>query len=147
MFKSNFTDSEWETVLFTPLWAFHTVAGVDSKVDAKEAAALAKEISEATLYRDDFTREVLMAIGSSLPTVMQAYMADRRSSVTGLQEAADVLDAKMSGGAADAFKRAVIGVCIETAKASGPRFGDKVSKEEKVAIAVVAVALRVPMPA
>lgn len=148
MFKSKFTDSEWQTVLFTPLWAFHTVAGVDSKVDSKEAGALAKEIAEAMLYRDEFTREVLLAIGASLPTVMQAYMVDRRSAIDGLQDAANLFDAKMPGGAGDAFKRAVINICIEAAKASAPRFSrEKVSKKEKVAIAVVAVALRVPMPA
>jgi hypothetical protein len=148
MFRGKFTDSEWNTVMFTPLWAFHTVAGVDSKVDSNEAGALAKELSEASLYRDEFTREVLSSIGASLPVVMQAYMVDSRGSVDGLQDAANLLDAKLPSGGGDAFKMAILNICIQAAKASGPRlFGPKVSKQEKVAIAVVAMSLRVPLPA
>jgi hypothetical protein len=146
MFRDKFSDSEWDTVLFTPLWAFHAVAGVDGKVETAEAAVLAKEISEALLYKDDFAREVLSAIGASMQTVMPAYMKDSRNVTQGLMDAARILDEKMPGGAADGFKRAVLGICIETAKAAGPRFGDKVSKEEKAAIVLVAAALRVPIP-
>jgi hypothetical protein len=147
MYRDRFTDSEWDTVLFTPLWAFHAVAGVDGKVETEEAAALAKEISEAMLYKDEFAREVLAALGAGMSTIMPAYMRDSRNVTQGLIDAARLFDEKMPGGLADGFKRAVLGICIETAKATGPRFGDKVTKEEKAAIVLVATALRVPIPA
>lgn len=146
MFRSSFTDSEWQTILFTPLWAFTAVASADRKIDDKEAGALAKELSEAMLYRDELTREVLAAVGLGLPTIMPAFAADARSIVAGLQDAATLLDAKLPAGAADGFKHATMLIAMNVAKASGSVFGDKTSKEEKAAIALVAVALRVPVP-
>src|SRR5450759_1481160 len=146
MFRSNFTDAEWQTVLFAPLWAFSMVAGADRKIEPKEMAALLKELSEAALYKDEFAREVLATLASDHATIMPAYAADRRTVVDGLREAAQILDAKMPGGGADGLKNAILLVCISTAKAAGPMFGDKVSKEEKAAIVLVATMLRITVP-
>jgi hypothetical protein len=146
MFKSNFTDAEWQTVLFTPLWAFGAVSTVDGMADERESAVLAKELTEAMLYKDELTREVFGALMGSLGTIGAAFTADHRPHLQGLQEAALVLDAKLPGGGADKFKLAVLGICVNAAKASGPRFRDKVSKEEKAAIVLVATVLRVPVP-
>lgn len=146
MFREKFTDTEWETITFAPLWTFSAVAGADGKIDGQEMAALGKEISEALLYKDEFTREVLSAIAVSMATIMPAYAHDKRNALEGLEEAARVLDKKMPGGQADAFKRAMLGLGIEVAKASGPMLGDKVSGDEKTAIVLVATLLRVPIP-
>lgn len=146
MYRSNFTDAEWRTVLFAPLWAFTAVAGADKKVDPKEAAALLKELSEAALYKDAFAREVLQSIAADVTTIMPAYAADRRTVVDGLREAAQILDVKMPGGGADGLKAAILLVCVNTAQAAGPIIGGKVSKEERSAMALVATLLRIPMP-
>ena len=146
MFRSSFTDSEWQTILFTPLWAFTAVAAADRKIDDKETGALAKELAEAMLYRDEFAREVLSAVGLGLATVMPAFAADQRTIVAGLQDAATILDAKLPAGAADGFKHATMLIALNVAKASGSVIGDKTSKEEKAAIGLVAAALRVPIP-
>ncbi len=146
MYRGNFSDAEWDTIIFTPLWAFGLVAGADNKIEEAEAAALTKEISEAMLYKDEFAREVLTAIATSLHEVMPAFAKDSRNAIEGLRNAADLLDAKMPAGAADGFKLAVLGICIQTAQAAGPRFGDKVSQEEKGAMFIVAATLRVPLP-
>jgi len=146
MFRNSFTDAEWQTVLFTPLWAFHGVAAVDRKIDNKESAALAKELSEALLFRDELAREVLTALGMDLRAIMQAFAADSRTIVDGLLQAAGILDAKLPPGAADGLKRAVLLIALNVAKAAGPMFGDKMSNEEKAAIVLIAAALRVPVP-
>ncbi len=146
MYRSRFNDAEWQTILFTPLWAFHAVAAVDRKVEDKETLALAKELSEALLFRDELAREVLTALGMDLRTIMRAFIADSRGIVDGLQAAAGILDAKLPSGAADGFKRAAMLIALNVAKASGPRFGDKTSNEEKAAIVLIAAALRVPIP-
>lgn len=146
MFSTKFTDTEWQTIQFTPFWAFGLVATADGKTDEKETAVLTKEIAEALLYKDDFTREVLTSIQATLPTLAPAYVADKRSPLTGLQEAAALLDAKLPAGGADQFKLAILGICVNTARASGGPFGDKASKDEKTAIAIVATILRIPLP-
>lgn len=146
MYRDNFTETEWATVLFTPLWAFSAVANVDKKIDEKEMAALAKELTEAALYRDPFAREVISALAADFSTIMPAYGADRRSVVDGLNEAAQILDRKMPGGGADGFKMAVVLICSQVANASGSVFGSKTSKEEKAAMLLIATILRVPVP-
>lgn len=146
MYRTDFTDAEWNTVLFTPLWAFYAVAGMDKVVDEKEAGVLSKELMEAGLYRDEFTREVLTAIAADFRTVMGSYNSDSRDIVQGLQDSAALLDTKMSGGRADDFKRTCLAIAVNAAKASGPVWGDKISKDEKKALLVVAAALRVPIP-
>jgi hypothetical protein len=78
--------------------------------------------------------------------VMPAFGADRRAVFDGLQEAARILDAKLSPGAADGFKRAVMLIALNVARASGPIIGDKASKEEKAAVVLVAASLRVNIP-
>ena len=145
MFRSQFSDTEWQTILFTPLWAFHAVAAVDRKVEKKEIEALGKELAEALLFRDEFAREVLADVGANLQAVMPAFVADKRAIVDGLQEAARILAAKLPPGGADGFKRAVMLIAANVSKAAGPVFGDKTSKDEKGAILVVAVALGAPM--
>jgi hypothetical protein len=146
MHRTKFTEAEWQTVLFTPFWAFGVVATADGKTDDKETAVLTKEIAEAMLYKDDFAREVLAAVQTGLPTLAPAYVADKRSPLVGLREAADILESKMPGGAADQFKLAILGICVNTARASGPMIGSKASSQEKTAIAVVASILRIPLP-
>jgi hypothetical protein len=146
MYRTSFSDAEWSTVLFTPLWAFYAVAGIDKKIDDKEASALSKELVEAGLYKDEFTREVLGAIASDFVANMEAYNADRRDILKGLMEAGQLLDAKI-GAKADDFKRTCLGIAVNAAKASGPIIGDKVSKDEKKALVLVAAALRVPLQA
>lgn len=146
MYRTNFTDAEWNTILFTPLWAFYAVAGMDRVVDEKEAGALSKELMEAGLYRDEFTREVLTSLAADFRTVMVAYNTDSRDIIQGLQDSAAVLDAKMPSGSSDDFKRTCLGIAVNAAKASGPVWGDKISKDEKKALVVIATALRVPLP-
>jgi hypothetical protein len=103
VFRSSFTDAEWQTILFTPLWAFHSVATVDGKIDKREVEALARELAEARLFRDELAREVLTALGTGLQSIMPAFVADTRGIVDGLQQAAGILDAKLPPGAADGF--------------------------------------------
>jgi hypothetical protein len=145
MFKTKFTDAEWQTIVFAPLWAFSAIAGADHQIKPKEAEALAKELAEAALYKDEFTREVLLTLASEPATIMPAYGADRRSIMDGLREAADILDAKLPGGA-DQFKNAILLLCMKTAQAEGPIIGDKVSKDEKSAMVLVATMLRFHVP-
>lgn len=147
MFRSRFTEAEWQTVLFTPLWAFSAVAGADGEVDEREATALTRELAEAPRYTDEFTREVLSALAADLVTIMPAFAADRRPAVDGLRAAAQILDARLPGGGADKFKLAVLRICLSVAKASGAMFGDKTSREARAAYSLVAATLLVPVPA
>ncbi len=140
MWESTFTASEWQTLRFALLWAFFGVALSDKKVEKAELEVLAKEIAEAGLYKDSLTREVFGSLQSDFGGTMQAFAADSRKALDGLQEAGRIVDAKAPGSAND-FKRNILAVCTQAAQACGPLFGDKISDDEKFAIAAAAVAL------
>lgn len=115
-FREACTPQEWETLQFAPLWTFHAVAGIDSKIDNKESAALAN--------------------------VMQAYVRDGRGVINGLKQVAVVLDQR-AGGNATPFKQAMLLVGINVARASGGFLGvgDPISADEKKALVAVLLAV------
>ena len=140
-----FDATEWRTLQFTPLWTFHAVAGADQKVDKKEQMALSKELAEGILYNNELAKEVLMSLVSELDHVLLAYSADNRDVMRGFSDAADLLDQKVSSDMANGFKHSMLLLGTNIAEASGGGFfgrGDKVSDEERAALAIVAVALR-----
>jgi len=142
-YRSSFSYSEWQTLLFAPLWSFNAVAAIDGKVDDKEAEALAKEVADASLYRNELASEVLGDLGASFASVFSAYRADSRSVLDGLREAAQLVDRKTIPDIALGYKKAIIGVGVQVANASGAMFGSKMSEDEKKALVLVAVTLGV----
>ena len=140
-----FTPEEWQTLQFAPLWVFVAVAGADGKIDKKEIAALAKEISEALLFKGKLVREVLMSIAADFDNIWMKFQADPRMALNGLQEVGQLLDAKSSVDEAARFKGAMLLIGRNIAEASGKLFGPKISEEEKRALVLIAAALKVPV--
>ena len=141
--QATYSRKDWETLQFAPLWTFSAVAGADEDIDDREKEALGKELAEAALYKNPLVREVLFSIRENLPEVVERYSNDSRTLDRGLSQVADILERETTAGEADNFKRTMVGIGIEIAKASGPALGGPVSEEEKAAIALVAGALRV----
>ena len=140
--QASYTAQEWRTLQFAPLWAFTAVAGADRNIDQEEMMALAKELAEAPLYKDPLTREVLMSVGANLQAIMTAYRDDSRDVLTGLSDVADVLDRKADADEAQAFKQSMLLIVKNVAEASGAKWGDKFSNEEKAAAVLIAQAMR-----
>jgi len=69
-FRQLYTTSEWQTLQFAPLWVLSAMTGAISTGGAGQSAlenqikALAKEIGEASLFKDPLAREVLMSLGT-----------------------------------------------------------------------------------
>jgi hypothetical protein len=142
--QANFTSADWETLQFAPLWTFSATAGADANIDENEKAALLKELGDAPLFKEQLVREVLFSIGENLADVLTRYGNDSRSIDRGLSQVADILERDVPQQA-EAFKRTMVGIGIEIAKASGPQFGSPVSPEEEAALAGVAACLRVQL--
>ena len=140
---TQFEAREWQTLQFAPLWVFSLTAGIDNDIDQKEIAALSKELAEAGLYRNGLARMVLYSVGENLPTTMEAYAADGRDSLGGLTEVADLLDRKLPADESEGFKKALLTIGVSVCRASGGEAGgDPVSDEEKMALMLIAGALR-----
>jgi hypothetical protein len=145
MYESSFTASEWRTLQFAPLWVFTAVAGADKKIDDKEMAAMSKELSEALLFKDLLAREVIVSVATDFENIMRLYNADSRDVLEGLKDTADILDRKADQDRIRGFKGALLLIARNIAEASGGGMfgmGEKVSKEEKTALVLVAMALR-----
>ena len=144
--KSSFTDSEWQTLLFTPLWVFFAVAGADQNVDEKEVESFTNELQQAVFFKEPLVRDVLLGLAGDFQKIMEAFQKDRRDVLAGLNDAGSLLDTKATTDSANNFKRAMllIGRNIAQASGGGPLgMGDKVSDQEKQAIVLVAAALKV----
>lgn len=143
--QASYTQQEWQLLEFTPLWVFAAVAGADSKVDEKEMEAFLKDVSEAALYKEPLVRDVLMSLSSNFSESMTRFKEDSRPVDRGLADVAGLLERKSDNEEANNFKKAVVGIGLDVARASGRIFGDKMSTDEKQALVIVASSLRVEL--
>ncbi len=143
--QRSFATEEWQTLQFAPLWVFAQVAGADRKIDKKEMAALAKEISEAPLFKGALVREVLISVRGDFENVWRQFQADPRGVLEGLQEVRQLLDSQVSADDAKRFKGSMLLIGRNIAEASGKLFGSKVCEEEKAALALVSIALNMSL--
>ena len=139
--KVKFTEEEWATLEYAPLWVLAGVGGADGKIDDKEVEAFTKELGDAPLYKDELVREIMMDDLTGLTRLMTAYKSDPRNVETGLSQVADALETKAPEHA-DNFKKVMLSIAAKVANASGPAFGNKVSENEKMAFAIIAASLR-----
>jgi len=142
--RSQFTDAEWETLQFSPLWILTAIGTADGKIDEKESQKFSELMIKLVDAKDDLVREVVISVISSFANLMEAYKADPRKIDVGLKDAADILESKASSHSDD-FKKVLLGLAANIADASGPMIGSKVSDQEKLAFAICATALRVKM--
>jgi uncharacterized protein YegL len=143
--RAAFTTDEWRTLQFAPLWIFSAVASVDGKIDNKALEALAKELQEAPLFKEELVRDVLFSVATDLANVMQRYSVDKRDIAAGLNDVADVLDRKAAPLQAHNFKGAMILIGRNIAEATTRRLlglGDKISENKMAALALIAIVLR-----
>jgi hypothetical protein len=123
---------------------FTAVAGIDSQIDEKEMQGLAKELSEAMLYKEPLAKEVFASVASDFGTVMSAYAADPRDVLKGLSDVADLLDRKGTAEQAKGFKGSVLVLGRNIAESSGGGLlhKKKTSEAEEKALMASFAALR-----
>lgn len=136
-YRALFTDQEWQTIQFMPLWAFTAVAASDGKIDDQETKALIKSLSEGVLLKGALPREVFVSIATDFGTILPAYKADARMAYPGLAEGASLLTRAEPDQAA-MFKFAVMAAAKDAAEASGGFAAPKVSQQESAAWGMVA---------
>ncbi|HXK43657.1 MAG TPA: hypothetical protein PKV82_12610 [Anaerolineae bacterium] len=124
-FRQLYTTSEWQTLQFAPLWVLSAMGGAISTGGAGQSAlenqikALAKEIGEASLFKDPLAREVLMSLGTQFGSLWEQYGRDSRNVEQGLQDVAQILSRKASSEQSQGFKAAMLLIGNNIAKAAG----------------------------
>jgi hypothetical protein len=137
--RSSFTDEEWRLLQFAPFWVMTQVAHADGDLDAKEFMALAREMDDASRYKNRLARGVLESCAGEFEAIWNAYKEDPRKVDEGLRDVVQLLDRTLSPADAKGFKIALLGIGHWVADASGGFFGlgDRVSREESQALAFI----------
>ncbi len=135
--REQYTAEEWQTLQFGPLWVFTTVVSGQDTGDEKRLEALAREIQEAPLYRDPLVREVLVSVGDELSDLMVRYQEDARNVMDGLQDVAQVLGQKAGDEGAENFKKSMLLIGGNVAKAGDETGAEAIGDEEKRALGLI----------
>jgi len=147
--KDQFTPSEWNLLMYAPLWVHSFISIVDGKVDVAEAEVLSKEVQNAFFWRDELAHDVLKEVADHFDLVFKEYVNDFRNPKEGIIAIAALLGSKVEPEMAANFKKALFLIAVRTARASGGWVGSKwvgnsISPEEKKAIEEVALILQIP---
>ena len=144
--RSIFTDEEWHTLTFAPLWVFCSVAEADADIDEREIAALSMEVEDAYLYDEPLVQEVFEVLQEDDQPLLD-FKADEREGDDGLAEVADLLDRKVPGEQAEAFKKAMLFIARSVAEASGEESfsAERVSGGEELSLFRIADLLGVSL--
>lgn len=139
--KERFTAEEWSLLKTLPFHVFILVAGSDKKIDKKEKEQLKQHLESAPYYKDALHREVAVDILSSDMEGLIRQAADFSQFAARASRIKEFLREKLSSDEYQRFVASLFvdGLKIARASGGGPfGLGDKVSDEEKVALAALA---------
>jgi len=144
--KEKFTPEEWQLLKLLPFQVFVLVAGADGRIDKEEIAQLQKDLRDAPFYKDALHRELFIDIVSSDINALILEVADVSKLVERANRMKTVLKQKLTPDEYQSFLGSMFINGLKVARASGGGvlgLGDKVSEEEKRALATFAAIFEV----
>lgn len=139
--KEKFTQEEWQLLKLLPFQVFVLVAGADGRVDKEEVAQLQKDLRDAPFYKDPLHRELFVDILSSDINSLIREAADATKLPARASQMKTILQQKLTPEEYQRFIGSMFINGVKVARASGGGIlglGDKVSEEEKRALALFA---------
>jgi len=118
-FKDKFPPLEWQTLQFSIMWVFQSVAGADGHIDHKEQMAIKYVTTNSWKFQCDLVSELLEAMHVNPAHVFKMSKADVRGIENGLKSAAKMVEAKVSIQEAIMFKKSLIAIGYLVANMSG----------------------------
>ena len=148
MMKEKFTKEEWELLKVLPFQVFVMVAGADGRVDKDELAQLKKDLRDAPCYKDPLHRELFVDILSSDIKALIKEATDVSKFTERVNRMKAILKKKLTPSEYQRFVGSMFINGLKIARASGGGLlglGDKVSKEEKLALVAFAAMFNLDM--
>lgn len=139
--KEKFTQEEWQLLKLLPFQVFVLVAGADGRIDKEEVAQLQKDLRDAPFYKDPLHRELFIDILSSDINALITEAADVTKLAARASQMKAILQQKLTPEEYQRFVGSMFINGVKVARASGGGvlgLGDKVSEEEKRALALFA---------
>lgn len=137
-YKENLSPEDWNTLVYSVLWVFHSVAGADGIIDKKEQLALRTICQKAGALNSALAEEVLIEIEQGIGNYFRQSMNDQRDFRVGLAEAVSVLNKNLPIEKNLNFRKILLAVGFYIGNVSGEGEGTKLSKEELKVIGVLA---------
>lgn len=132
-----YTEFEWHTLLFTPLWVFKISAAADGKIDKKEVNALKIITISAEKFENELVHEIISELKIREKEVYSEFAEDERDPRRGLKKALELL-AKLPEKMTSEFKKILIAIGFFIADSSGELYGYRVTEEEIDALSELA---------
>lgn len=138
-------NSELEKLQKSPFLIFFIVAAADGKVDKKEVEAFIKILSTPEILKNELMAYLISNVGSKIPNIISEMAIGQKDYIGELTALKEVIDTKLGAEHANNFKITLLKIGKKIAESSGGFFGlgSKISKEEKTALAGIAVCLDV----
>ncbi len=131
---SNWSEREWQTLQFAPLWVVSAMVGRDH-LDEPEQKAFWRAVDDAP-ERGALSWQLLDAVSRNRNWMFDQFALDGRSIVSGLNQVADLLE-RVPGPDRSETKQAILRVGSSFARARGP-FGQSIMRQDTMVLALVA---------
>jgi len=146
--KADFTEDEWKTVLEAPPSAGLIVIASDRGGSIRESFSMAKAYTEARKEHGDsqLLDEIVTAKPEMDHTRFHSPEELKEASLKHITDAVELLKSKAAAEELDEYKKFIVALANRVAEARKEGFmglsGDRVSDDEKTAIAEVEAALQ-----
>jgi hypothetical protein len=140
---AEFAPEDFEVLKRSPFLVFFIVAAADGKVDKKELLAFLEILFDSDKYPNVLFNRILENVRNDVSTIVSGIADKNLDYIEELSNLRRIIDDNFSPEDAIAFKMSLLMISKEIAEASGGflGFGNKIRKEEKAAIAAIAMCL------
>ena len=144
--KSNFNTEQWEVIRNSPLVVFFIVAKADGQVDSDEVEKLIGLFRKPENYGSQIFAEIIAemmsdagALDQTIARILTSEATDFSESMANVQQ---LVDTTMDAGESELFKRALLTLGTDIARASGDQ-DNPVSPEEREELATLKSILKI----
>jgi len=136
------SETDWQTLLFAPLWVVTLVGGADGTISPAEFDALGQRLREARPVSGRLAHDLVETLATEYVHRWHQYERDPRPARVGLAAVAAILDRRSSDREGFLVRAALVDLGVDVAQASRSRLvGPRTSAAEERAIAEVRAAL------
>lgn len=141
--SSQFSHEEFELLRRAPFVVFLMVACSDGKLDQKEVAKFVELLAGSDKYDNPLITRVITNVITDIPAMLNALLSEQPDVSALLRDVRQIVDTRVGSEAGEAFAHVLLSMGHDIASASGGffGFGSKISKDEKAALAHLAVCL------
>ncbi len=142
---TEFSTDEFESLKLSPFLIFFLVAAADGKVDRKELLEFIKILADPEAISNPLLNRIITNVINDTQSMVSSIAQQEIDYIGELGKLKNIAESNLPPDEANAFKIALFTLGRQIAEASGGffGFGSKIGKEEKAALAAIALCLEI----